>query len=260
MPITLTTDFGLTDPYVGVMKGVIFGIDPAANVIDITHAIEPQNIVQGAHILEAAHRYFPENTVHVAVVDPGVGTPRRAIAVEAMGQRFVAPDNGILTPVLKTGARVYQLTEEKYFLSPRSATFHGRDIFAPAAAWIASGVELSKMGPLIKDAKTLDLPEVTAKDNCLTGEIIHIDHFGNLVSNIPAQKIEEIFSGGKLFSIQLGKHKIRGLVPSYAAGQPGKASGIINSWERLEIFIAGGNAQTELCGHLGQPVTITMQN
>ena len=259
MPITLTTDFGITDPYVGVMKGVIFGIAPAANIIDITHAIEPQNIVQGAHILEAAHRYFAENTVHVAVVDPGVGTPRRAIAVEALEQRFVAPDNGILTPVLGPEAQVYELIEEKYFLSPRSSTFHGRDIFAPAAAWIASGVELSQMGPLIKDAKTLDLPEVSVKGQSLSGEIIHIDHFGNLVTNIPVHKIEEMFSGGKLFSIQLGEHKILGLVPSYAAGQPGKASGIINSWERLEIFIPNGNAQAQLCRHLGQPVTLTVQ-
>jgi len=260
MPITLTTDFGIIDPYVGVMKGVIFGIAPGAHVIDITHAIEPQNIVQGAHILEAAHRYFPENTVHVAVVDPGVGTPRRAIAVEAMGQRFVAPDNGILTPVLKTGARVHQLTEEKYFLSPRSSTFHGRDIFAPAAAWIASGVEISQMGSIIEDAKTLALPEVSVKGQNLGGEIIHIDHFGNLVSNIPAQKIKELFSREKGLAIQLGEHRVSGLLSSYTAGQPGQASGIINSWERLEIFIPNGNAQAQLCGHLGQPVTITMQN
>ena len=157
--ITITTDFGLDDPFVGILKGVILNCLPNASIVDITHQVEPQNIKQAALILNSAYPFFPKNTVHLVVVDPGVGGSRRPIAAKSGSYTFVGPDNGVFTSVLKPGARVYELTQTRYFLKNISSTFHGRDIFAPATAWIAKGTPLSKMGRRIKDPKTIRVGE-----------------------------------------------------------------------------------------------------
>ena len=161
------------------MKGVILNIIPDVELVDITHQIDPQNVLQAALVLQAAYSYFPDKTVHLVVVDPGVGSKRRPIAARMGDYSFIAPDNGVLTPILKMDAcRTFELTEQKYFLKTISSTFHGRDIFAPAAAWVAKGTELSEMGRTIDDPVTLDLPDPVFQNGILTGQIIYIDRFG----------------------------------------------------------------------------------
>ncbi len=254
--ITLTTDFGLEDPFVGIMKGVILNVCPAARLIDITHQIEPQNILQAAWVLKAAHTYFPKNSVHLVVVDPGVGSERRPIAVKTRSAFFVAPDNGVLTPVLDKSAAIYELTKQKYFLKDISSTFHGRDVFAPAAAWIAKGTALSKMGSKITDPQTLTLPQPELKKNGITGEIIYSDRFGNLTTNIPADLVHSFSQRVDNMTIQVGKTRIKGLVSSYSQGKPGELGCLINSWGNLEIFCRESNAAKKLKVAAGKKIIV----
>ncbi len=252
--ITLTTDFGLDDPFVGIMKGVILNLAPSVRIIDITHGIEPQNILQAALALESAHAYFPKNTVHLVVVDPGVGSERRPIAVKTKSATFVGPDNGVLTPVIETSSRVYELTNTKFFLDSQSSTFHGRDLFAPASAWIARGTPLSKMGRKINDPHILELPQPRIHESTITGEIITIDRFGNLISNIPKELLHETQTDS--MSLQIGKRRIRGLMSHYSQCKPGEVGCLINSWDKLEIFCRDGNAAKKLKCRVGISLTI----
>jgi len=252
--ITLTTDFGLLDPFVGIMKGVILNIAPSAQIIDITHGIEPQNIVQAALALESAHAYFPKNTVHLVVVDPGVGGDRRPIAVKTKSATFVGPDNGVLTPLIDSSARVYELTHTKYFLDSPSSTFHGRDVFAPISAWIAKGTPLSKMGLKISDPRILELPQPTIHKGTITGEIIYIDRFGNLISNISSELLRETQPDS--LTLKIGKKRIHGLVSHYSQCKPGDVGTLINSWGKLEIFCRDGNAAKKLKYRVGTSLTI----
>ena len=228
--ITLTTDFGLDDPFVGIMKGVILNIVPDAQIIDITHNIEPQDITQAALILNATYPWFPRKTVHVVVVDPGVGSVlkakgktkktagpiiRRAMVVQSKFQTFIGPDNGVLTLGIQPDSRVYEITNKKYFLKNVSNTFHGRDVFAPCAGWIANGIAHSKIGPRVLKPVRLDFPQPLLKGASLYGEIIHIDHFGNLPTNISAELIHETFPPSATINVQIGKHRIEGLVTGY---------------------------------------------
>lgn len=274
--ITLTTDFGLNDPFVGIMKGVILNIVPDAQIVDITHNIEPQNITQAALTLNASYPWFPRKTIHVVVVDPGVGgvekntgkkvptkisggpgpVIRRAMVVQSKYQTFVGPDNGVLTPALYSDSRVYEITNKKYFLKNVSNTFHGRDVFAPCAAWLASGVQHSKMGPRVLKPVRLDFPQPQLKGAALQGEIIHIDRFGNLTTNISAELIHETFISSDTIEVQIGKHRIDGLVTGYYQTKSGHPGAIINSWNHLEVFFREDNAQKKLKAKIGQPVTL----
>ena len=279
--ITLTTDFGLHDSYVGIMKGVLLNILPNAQIVDITHNIEPQNITQAALILNAAYPWFPRKTVHMVIVDPGVGgsfttqkkmnnrastkkiggpepslVMRRAVVVQSKFQTFVGPDNGVLTPILHPDSRTYEITNKKYFLNNISNTFHGRDVFAPCAAWLASGVHPSKVGPRVLKPIRQDFPQPQLKGTTLYGEIIHIDQFGNLTTNISEELIHEHITSSDTIEIRIGKHRIDGLVTGYYQMKPDRLGAIINSWNHLEIFYREDNAQKELKAKTGQSVTL----
>ena len=277
--ITLITDFGLEDPFVGIMKGVILNIVPDAQIVDITHNIEPQNITQAALILNATYPWFPRKTVHVVVVDPGVGggsrsgpknpgitskknttnlgpAIRRAMVVQSKFQTFIGPDNGVLTPGFHPDCRVYEITNKKYFLKNVSNTFHGRDVFAPCAGWIANGIAHSKVGPRVLKPVHLDFPQPLLKGASLHGEIIHIDHFGNLTTNISAELIHETFLSSATINVQIGKHCIEGLVTGYYQMKGGQPGAIINSWNQLEIFYREDNAKKKLKARMGQSVTL----
>ena len=277
--ITLTTDFGLDDPYVGIMKGVILNIVPDAQIIDITHNIEPQNITQAALILNAAYPWFPRKSIHLIIVDPGVGggflksekktgkastkttgcpglVIRRALLVQSKFQTFIGPDNGVLTPVLHADSRSYEITNKKYSLKKVSNTFHGRDVFAPCAGWIASGIQHSKVGPRVLKPVRYDFPQPQLIRAALHGEIIHIDHFGNLTTNIPAELIRETFISSDTIEIQVGKHRIFGLVTGYYQMKTGQPGAVINSWNHLEIFCREDSAKKKLKARTGQSVTM----
>jgi S-adenosylmethionine hydrolase len=269
--ITLTTDFGLDDPFVGIMKGVILNIVPDAQIIDITHNIEPQNITQAALILNATYPWFPRKTVNVVVVDPGVGSVlkakgktkktagpiiRRAMVVQSKFQTFIGPDNGVLTLGIQPDSRVYEITNKKYFLKNVSNTFHGRDVFAPCAGWIASGIAHAKMGPRVLKPVRLDFPQPLLKETSLHGEIIHIDHFGNLTTNISAELIHETFPPSATINVQIGKHRIEGLVTGYYQMKDNQPGAIINSWNQLEIFYREDNARKKLKARVGQSVIL----
>lgn len=267
--ITLTTDFGLQDHYVGVMKGVIAGIAPQARVIDLCHAVPPQDIARGAYVLAASCRYFPPGTIHVAVVDPGVGSERRALAVEAGGWRWVAPDNGLLGWVFEAlaelglavgapegpawrlggGARAVVLEAREYQLPERSQTFHGRDVFAPVAAHLAKGVPLQRLGPPTATLLRLPrrLPERTPTG--WRGEVLHLDRFGNLVTNLRAAHCL-----GGACRVRVAGREIAGLSPSYAA--MAELGAIIGSDGYLEIAVPGGNAAALLGAGPGTPVEV----
>lgn len=255
--VTLTTDFGNDDPFVGIMKGVILSVAPQAEIIDIAHQVRPQDVAQAARALQAAWSYFPEKTVHLVVVDPGVGGTRRPLAAEYASHKFVGPDNGVLTPILKPGSRVYELDRPKYFLKTVSRTFHGRDVFAPVAAWIARGTRLASLGSRISDPRLLDLPRPSFKKNKLTGQIVYIDRFGNLISNIPAEWLGRCFGNVQKLTITVGKKKIGGFFDSYSQANPGECGGIVNSWDHLEIFCREGSAAKKLHCGLSETVVIT---
>lgn len=254
--ITLTTDFGLADPFVGIMKGVILNLAPSARIIDITHQIEPQNIMQAALALESAHGYFPKGAVHLVVVDPGVGSERRPIAVKTKSATFVGPDNGVLTAVIAPSSRIYELTHRKYFLDVPSSTFHGRDVFAPASAWIAKGTPLSKMGRKISDPHTLELPQAEVKKNGINGEIIHIDRFGNCISNISSELLNATFQLNDPLTLKIGKIRIQDFSSHYSQCEKGDIGCLVNSWGKVEIFCRDGNAANKLISRVGAPITL----
>lgn len=248
--ITLLTDFGTRDEYVGVMKGVIAGINPDARVVDISHSIDPQDIVQGAFILAAAYPYFPAGTVHVAVVDPGVGTARRVLAVACGGHRLVAPDNGLLERVLARQADIIAVCVEnpRYFLKPVSDTFHGRDIFAPVAAHLAGGLPLTELGPVI-DQQTMVTGVIPrwrfSTSTCLEGRVVALDRFGNLMTNIDAAGIDMLVRRfpGRQLTVELGDKRIDGLVNTYAGAEANRPVALIGSRGLLEIAVNRGNAR-----------------
>ncbi len=256
--ITLTTDFGADDPFVGIMKGVVLSVAPTAEIVDITHHINPQDIVHASYVLESAYSWFPKGTVHLIVVDPGVGGERRHLAVEYDGYQFVAPDNGVLTQVIRPGFRAWELTQAKYFLKSISATFHGRDVFAPSAAWLARGTRLSDLGRAVSVPRTLDLPQPIFKKNTLMGKIIYKDRFGNLTSNISAEYLNQCFPDRAGLTIKLGKKTtVTGIVPYYSRIQKGRIGAIINSWNNLELFCREGSAVKATRCDLGDTVAIT---
>jgi S-adenosyl-L-methionine hydrolase (adenosine-forming) len=254
--ITLTTDFGMSDHFVGTMKGVILGICPEAHIVDISHDVGAFGINEGAYLVAQAYRYFPRGTVHVVVVDPGVGTSRRPILADAAGQHFVAPDNGVLSFIYaREKHKVRWITAEKYFLKNVSQTFHGRDIFSPAGAYLASGVVPAKLGKPITDYMRLHIekPVRTARRGW-TGAVLKIDHFGNLITNFPADEFPEL--DRRPFEISVGLQMVERLARNYAECGPGELFVIIGSSGYLEISSSQASAAKILGCGVGAPVEL----
>lgn len=268
--VTLTTDFGPADTYVGVMKGVMLGIAPHLHLVDITHQVQPQAILEGAFLLADAWRYFPSGTVHLAVVDPGVGTGRALIALETPQAWFVAPDNGLLTCVwegldesARAAARIVELTERRYWRPEVSMgrasvapTFHGRDILAPAAAHLAAGVPLSRLGrPRGEIFRLAGTRPVALADGRLHGQVVHVDRFGNCISNITAEQVRAA-AGDGLVQIDIADHTLVGLVHTYAEGEVGQPVALIGSAGRLEVAVREGSAARQLGVQTGTSVYV----
>ncbi len=252
--ISLLTDFGLEDEYVGVMKGVILSIDPEARMVDITHGVAPQNLIQGAYTLAAAYPFFPPGTIHTAVVDPGVGTDRGILAAAAGGHTFLVPDNGLLSVVMDRvrPERIIRVTESRYFLKTISRTFHGRDIFAPVAAHLSTGLPLTDLGPAVAAGAVnrLDPPTPVRRENGeLVGHILTADRFGNLMTDVDAAVL-----AGTDLRLAVAGRTLHGLSDSYAAVPPGHPLLILGSRGYLEISINGGNARRELELEPGQEI------
>jgi S-adenosylmethionine hydrolase len=256
--IALLTDFGTRDHYVGTMKGVLLGIAPEATLVDITHDVPPHDVFAAALELAAAFPYFPPGTVFLVVVDPGVGTPRRAIAVEAGGWRFVVPDNGVLTAVLDRvpQSRAVELTEPRYQRPIVSRTFEGRDRFAPAAAWLAAGTDLAALGRPTGDLRRIDVPAPVAAGRELRGEILWVDRFGNLVSNIDRATFER-FAGGRPVTLRAGGIEVGRLVQTYGEMGPTEVCALFGSTEHLEIAANGASAADRLRLSRGAAVHLT---
>lgn len=245
--ITLVTDFGLTDPYVGMMKGVILSINPNARLVDISHQVRAGSILQAASLIRETFPFFPLGTVHVAVVDPGVGSERRLMGLEAGGHFFVGPDNGIFWPVIKShkGARVVHLKESKFFLSSVSHTFHGREVFAPVAAHLSKGVDLAMMGPTVSDPSKLNVPKLQKRGQTLKGQITRVDNFGNLITNIHRRDLR-LFLKSYQPVIKVGDLVIKKLSHIYADAEEGEPLALINSSDWLEVAVNLGRASDYL--------------
>jgi S-adenosylmethionine hydrolase len=254
--IALLTDFGTRDHYAGSMKGVTLGICPEATLVDITHEVPAQDIAAGALELEACYRYFPAGTIFLVVVDPGVGSARRAVAVEAGGYCFVGPDNGVLSLALDatTPGTAVELTDPRYAAAAVSRTFEGRDRFAPAAAWLARGVELAALGRPAGALVRLALPQARATERGVTGEVMRIDRFGNLITNIDRAAFERLGAGR--LTIRVGGAEVSRVVASYADAQPGELCALMGSSNRLEIAARDGSAAQALAVGRGAAVHI----
>jgi S-adenosyl-L-methionine hydrolase (adenosine-forming) len=255
--ITLTSDFGSGSPYVAQMKGVILSLCRDIELIDISHAVSPQAIREGAIVLADATTRFPHGTIHVAVIDPGVGTSRRIIYAEIGGQRYVAPDNGLLS-LLALGHRprlMISIENREYWLSDTSNTFQGRDIMAPVAAHLARDLEPQKLGPARSSIEMLDWPQPTKSAGGLAGAVIHVDSFGNLITNLMRTDVLAIGAPNSLI-IDCGGLKIPGIVPTYGAALPHELIALFDSQGRLEIAKVSANAALELGLGVGERVTV----
>jgi S-adenosyl-L-methionine hydrolase (adenosine-forming) len=244
--VTLTTDFGLNDHFIGAMKGVILSIEPDAHIVDICHAVQAFDVLDGALSISQAYSYFPSGAVHVVVVDPGVGTARRPIVVTSERHHFVAPDNGVLSLIYQREERlsVRHVTGEHYFLQPVSQTFHARDIFAPVAAYLAKGVDPAKFGEEVSDFVRFSAPKPKAvNETTLRGVILKVDRFGNLITNITPQDAPMLFGANPSgFKIVVGSREITEIKDAYAQGAPGEVFGILGSMGYLEIAANRGPA------------------
>lgn len=255
--IALLTDFGLSDNFVGVIKGVILRINPRVRLVDISHAVTAHDIPQAAFLLKSSYRYFPEGTVFLVVVDPGVGAKRRPLIIRSRNYLFVGPDNGCLSPAAaKDGIkRIIAIENKRYFLQPLSHTFHGRDIFAPVAAQLARGKNLRLFGRPLKSIRQLELPQPEIRKNTLRGEIIYIDRFGNLVTNIE-QSLFKRFTRDKRFKIRIKDSSIDNVVSSYQAAKPGAPLAVFGGFGNLEISLNQGSAEKSLRANRGLAVDI----
>ena len=265
MPIiTLTTDFGLKDGNVGVMKGVIWGICPGAEIADISHLIGPQNLPEAALILARSAPYYPKGTVHVVVVDPGVGTARRPMVAKVGGSYFVGPDNGIITLLLQRARQgewpceFVELNNPRFWLPNVSHVFHGRDIFAPAAAHLANGVPLASLGARINDPIQLDLPQPKRDAEGWRGEIIHVDHFGNLASNLRVEHLGSALGQKDKIIVRLGATEIAGMVDTFGERGAGEVVALLGSTGNLIISVVNGSAAGRLGAGVGDRIRVKL--
>lgn len=252
--VTLTTDFGQAGGYVGAVKGVLLGIAPQVKIVDITHQISPFNILEGALVLNSFYRFFPRGTIHLVVVDPGVGGKRKGILVRTDDYFFVGPDNGLFSLIYEKERirEIVNLTNSKYFLGKPSSTFHARDIFVSVSAYLSLGVKPEEFGPPAEECFKLKLPQPVKKKNRLTGEIVYIDNFGNLVTNIEANSIAK----AKRIQIRIKNRKINHLNSFYEQEKKGKFLALIGSSNFLEIAVSQGSAQKLLKAETGDKITI----
>lgn len=256
--LTLTTDFGLADHYVGTMKGVILGICPRAQLVDISHQVKPFSVPDGAYLISQAYRYFPKKTVHLVVVDPGVGTSRRPILLEAEGQYFVAPDNGVLSMIYSAGkCKIRLISNERYFRHPVSRTFHGRDIFAPVAAHLAAGIPPARMGKPVDDylRPAFAKPVRTGK-RTWAGQILRIDRFGNIVTNFHTDDFPDLEK--RNLSLAIGPVEIAVLAHNYAECGPDELFLIFGSGGYLEVSLNQASAGARIACEAGAPAELAI--
>lgn len=262
--VSLMTDFGIKDGNVGVMKGVIWNICPEAKIADLSHMIAPQNIREAALILGRSASYFPDGTVHLVVVDPGVGTVRRPIAAKIGSQYYVGPDNGTITVWLgfaeKSGLKCefVHLDKPEFWLSQISHVFHGRDIFSPVAAHLAAGVPFEELGSQIGNPVRLELPRATKTSKGWRGEIIHIDHFGSLASNILLEDLGELLKKKENLRVQLAGLEIQGLVNTFGDRKPGELIALMGSTGNLIVSVVNGSAVAQIKAKVGDQIEVIM--
>ncbi len=255
--VAFLTDFGTRDPYVGAMKGVVLSICPDVTLVDLSHDLPPHDIRAGARVLAACADYYPAGTIFVAVVDPGVGSARKAIAAEAGEYRVVGPDNGVLGALLERHPpkRIVELTDRKFQRPTVSRTFEGRDRFAPAAAWLAKGTAVSALGRTVHGFERLIYPAPVVGENGIDGEVDSVDRFGNLISNIDRPAIEPLLRDGPI-DVRVGGSEIPRLVATYAEAAPGDICALFGSTDHLEIAVNGASAAAHFGAGAGTPVTV----
>jgi S-adenosylmethionine hydrolase len=262
--VTLTTDFGLNDHFVGALKGVILNIAPEAKIVDICHTVQAFDILDGALALAQSYSYFPPRTVHLVVVDPGVGSARRPIIATSEMHNFVAPDNGVLSLMYAREQRlsVRHITAEHYFLQPVSNTFHGRDIFAPVAAYLAKGVDQEKFGEEVTDYVRFNAPKPKAVDGTtMRGVVLRVDRFGNLITNFTPQDAPALFQANvPPFKLVVGKREVTSLRTNYAEGAPGEVFAIVGSMGFIEIAANRGSAAQTTGAAKGSEVLLALGN
>jgi S-adenosylmethionine hydrolase len=259
--ITLTTDYGTSDHLAGVLKGVILRILPTATIVDINHHVSPFDLLEGALSIASAYRYFPPRTVHLVVVDPGVGTERRPILASASSSEqhfFVAPDNGVLSVVYERepGIKVRHVTAEHYFLKPVSSTFHGRDVFAPVAAWLAKTFQTDAFGEEVTDYVRFALPKPKSNGQTLKGVVLRIDAFGNLMTNLTADDVPPAMVEAGKIHLQVGNARVERLAKTFAQAANGEPVAVMGSSGFLEVALNRGHAARTLGAHRGTEVTL----
>lgn len=257
--VSLLSDFGGKDGYVGIMKGVLLGICREARLVDLSHDVTPQDVTEGALVLASAVDHFPRGTVHLAVVDPGVGTARRPLLIETEAFTLVGPDNGLLSLAAARSPlrRVVHLDRPRWLAASTSSTFHGRDVFAPVAAHRAAGVASEELGTIVDGFERLALPPVREVDGGLEGQVIHVDRFGNLVCNVASGDVDAF--RGRALSISIGGVEVSGISASYGDVREGKPVAVWNSWGRLEIAIRNGSAGRQLRARCGDRVQVKLR-
>jgi hypothetical protein len=257
--IAILTDFGLDDNFVGVMKGVILKINPRARIVDISHNVAFHDIAQAAFLLRSSYRYFPHQTIFLVVVDPGVGSKRAAIIIRSKNYFFVGPDNGVLSLAAYVDGirKIVKIKNKRYFLKPFSSTFHGRDVFAPIAAYLSKGVSLDSFGQTLNSITQIDISLPRISKNILHGRIIYIDRFGNLITNIEKDLFKH-FTEDKQFIIKIKRENINSIVSSYQAVEPAKPLAIFGSFGFLEISINKGNAKKYFRAKRDLPIDVQL--
>jgi S-adenosylmethionine hydrolase len=255
--ITLTTDFGRDSHYVAVMTGVMFSINPRAQIVDISHAIAPQSIAEGALVLGEASHWFPRGSIHVAVIDPGVGTDRKIVFARAGDQQFVCPDNGLLSCVCREGqpAQAFEVANRSLFLSDVSSTFHGRDIMAPVAAHLSLGLPAEQLGPPLGELKLFNWPRVERGKSSVTGRVIFADSFGNLITNIRREDLPGHVEP-ECFLVETAQHRLGGVARTYSESRPGESIALFGSSGHLELAVVQGNACRQLGITIGDKVVV----
>jgi len=257
--VTLTTDYGNNDHLVGVMKGVIYKINPDVHIVDICHNVMPFDVLDGALTIGQAYSHFPPKTIHLVVIDPGVGSQRRPVLVIGDQHYFIAPDNGVLSMVYEREQKVLvrHITAEHYFLNPISNTFHGRDIFAPVAAWLSKNWQTPSFGDEISDFVRFSLPKPKLDGNILKGVVLKVDNFGNLITNFTPEDVPQVLAGAS-FKITVGSREIDRLAETYSQGAPGEVLAIIGSSGFLEIAVNKGSATRALNLQRGAEVALAL--